>query len=94
MKSELHFRRSLGCVVNGVNPSSPSQVWEEEIGVLLDGYELEPCSVASYDVPPTDLRGRTILGELRNSDGNIWQPQITNVPASQTDVAVPSGFER
>ncbi len=89
---------SLGCIVNGVNPTDPSQAWPENNATLLNDAELEPFSVAQYEIQgdglATDLRGRALLGNLQNTDGSIWQPQVLNAPGSQTSVAVPSEFER
>ncbi|MGO9961937.1 MAG: hypothetical protein ACLPUG_00725 [Acidimicrobiales bacterium] len=93
---------TLGCIINGVNPANPSQIWEEHTGVLLGDYELEPFSIAQYEIQAegliTDLRGRSVLGDLQNPSGTVWQPQVVNAPGSQTSVAVatgvPAGFER
>lgn len=89
---------TLGCIINGVNPSNPSQVWEEHTGTLLGDYELEPFSIPQYEIQAEglilDQRGRSVLGDLQNVDGSIWQPQVLNVTGSQTGVAVPTAFER
>jgi hypothetical protein len=89
---------TLGCIINGVNPANPSQIWEEHTGVLLGDYELEPFSIAQYEIQAegliTDLRGRSVLGDLQNTGGSVWQPQVVNAPGSQTGITVPSAFER
>jgi hypothetical protein len=89
---------TLGCIINGVNPANPSQIWEEHTGVLLGDYELEPFSIAQYEIQAegliTDLRGRSVLGDLQNAGGSVWQPQVVNAPSSLTGISVPSGFER
>jgi ABC-type phosphate transport system substrate-binding protein len=89
---------TLGCIINGVSPTS-GQTWEEHTGVLLGDYEIEPYSVAQYEIQAEglipDLRGRSVLGDIENAAGTAaWQPQVPNAPSSQTGVAVPSGFER
>jgi len=89
---------TLGCIINGVNPDNPSQIWEEHTGVLLTDVELEPFSVAQYEIQAegliTDLRGRSVLGDLQNTNGTVWQPQVVNAAGSQTGITVPSTFER
>ncbi len=88
---------TLGCIINGVNPDNPSQIWEEHTGTLLTDDEIEPYSVAQYEIQAegliTDLRGRSLLGDIQTGSA-VWQPQVVNAPGSQTGVAVPSGFER
>ncbi len=89
---------SLECVINGVNPDNPSQIWEEHTGVLLGDNDIEPFSVAQYEIQSegliTDLRGRSVLGDIENVSGTVWQPQVVNAPSSQTGITVDSGFER
>ncbi len=89
---------ALGCIINGVNPTNPSQLWPENNGALIDDYELEPFSAAQYEIQAddlvTDLRGRAILGDIENPDGSVWEPQVVNGPGSLTGVAIAGGFER
>lgn len=89
---------SLNCLIDGVNPAQTSQIWEEHTATLETDFEICPYSVAQYEIQAegliTDQRGRSLLGDIQNTDGTVWQPQVPNAPGSQTTVGVPTGFER
>jgi hypothetical protein len=80
-RSRLHHQ--------GVGPADPSQAWEEDSGVLLSDVELEPFSVAQYQIQAdglmTDLRGRGVLGTIDSTNSSnqavTWQSQVPNAPA-------------